>query len=356
MRLYFLFFFILLFSCSKKNYFHSMDKDSSALYRSVSAGWEKEDFVLEEKKAMVDILIVADTSQSMSHRLSQLGRSLSDLLSVTSDYDWQIGITSADHGDHQDPSRLQQSWRDYISAPKGRFGGLMNLENGRRLLDRKILTPETPNYEGVFLHSLSHDSKRECHRPPYCHPSLEQPLRSLKAAMQRALLDNASFFRPQADFVSLIISNEEERAEDRNRATSAQQVVQTFNEIFGHLEKKYIAFNILVMDESCLQRESSHTNRVDIARSIAKLAEITGGYNISLCSQNYGQTLRELSRHIKNSLENSIVLKKEPIPASIQIEFLEGAELSWEQYGRNIIFENKGSRPISVSVSYQSRN
>ena len=331
----------------------SEDGDLSHLY---SKGWEKEDFILREKQSLVDILIVADTSESMFHRLKQLGHSLVDLLSVISHYNWQIGITSADHGDHEDPSQLQQSWRDHILEPHGRFGGLMNLENGRRILQDKILTPRIPDYEGVFLHSLSHDSHRECHRPPYCHPRLEQPLRSLKSAMQRASLDNRSFFRPKADFISLIATNEEERAEDRKRATKARQVVQTFNEVFGHLNKQFIAFNIIVMDEECLAVEKSHTEVAHIAYSIVELAEITGGYNISICSQNYGKALRQLSKQIKNTLENSIVLKKEPIPDTVQVKFVEGAELGWKQYGRNIIFENRGSHPVHVSVSYQSRN
>lgn len=356
MRVCFLVVLPWIFSCSSSSHFQSVKQNSTHLYSSTTSDWKTENFVLEANKPLADILIVADTSKSMSHRLSQLGHSLSDLLSVIANYDWQIGITSVDHGDHEDPSSLQQSWRDYILEPHGRYGGLMKLENDSRVLNTKILTSEMVGYEDIFLHSLSHGSNRECHRPPYCHPRLEQPLRSLKSAIQRALLDNASFFRPSADFVSLIITNEEERAEDRKRATTARQVVQTFNETFGHLNKQYIAFNILVTEETCLQSEKAISEQAQIAYSVAELAELTGGYNISLCQQNYGQELRKLSQHIKNSLENSIVLKTEPIAETIQIDFIKGAQLSWEQFGRNIIFENRDSQATEVSVSYQSQN
>lgn len=354
MRALLLLFLPLLISCSsEKFYFHSIDQTIIAT-STASGDWEKEEFVLESEKSLVDILIVVDTSGSMHHHLGQMGRSLSDLLSVISHYSWQIGITSADHGDHARPSGLQQSWRNYMSESEGKFGSLMNLESERRILQSNILTPSTPDYEGVFLHSLSHNSSDDCHRPPYCHGRLEQPLRSLKSAIHRASLDNSSFFRPKADFVSLIITNEEERREDRRRATRATQVQQSFNEVFGHLDKKFIAFNILIMDEACLATERQSSDVASSAPSIAELAKITGGYNISICSKNYGEVLRELSKHIKNTLENSILLAKEPIPETVEVEFIEGRELDWKQYGRNIIFENRGSKPIHVSVTYQS--
>ena len=373
MRLFLLFCVSFLLSCGSKTQFHSFKSQSDAFlsankastsYNESTGGlnpssnkafpWFREDFTLEAEKSLVDILIIADTSRSMSHRLSELGHSLSDLLSVIHDYDWQIGITSADHGDHKNPKSMQESWKDNIQKPHGRFGGLMNLENERRILKAKILTNKTPNYENVFLHSLSHHPERSCNRPPFCHPRLEQPLRALKSAMERASLDNKSFFRPQADFVSLIISNEEERAEDKKRATKARHVLKSFDKTFSHLDKKFIAFNIIILDEDCLRKEKSNSPVAQKAPFIAELATMTGGYNISICSKDYGRVLRQLSEYIKNSLENSILLEKEPLPDSLYVEFTRGPELKWQQFGRNIIFENQEAESISVSVSYQS--
>ena len=359
MRVFLLFFLTSLLSC-RASHFQSLDENNMVFHSSSSSSssseWEQEEFVLGEKKSLVDVLVVADTTPSMYHHLNNLGQALSDLFSAIVHYDWQMGITSVDHGDHENPSGLQQSWRNYILEPHGRFGSLMNWENGKRILQTKILTSKVPDYENVFFHTLSHDPHRECHRPPYCHPPLEQPLRSLKSAMQRAHLDNSSFFRPSADFVSLIITNEKERAEDSWRATQAKQVVQAFNEVFGHLDKKFIAFNILVKDEACLTVEKAKGKVAYIALSVMELAELTGGDNISICSKNYGPELKKLSKHIKNYLENSILLKKEPIPETVRVEFIEGAELDWKQYGRNIVFENRGSGSVYGSVSYQRRN
>lgn len=354
MRIYLFCLPLFLLSCDQKTSFYNFSKGDVTNYNSSSEEWEREYFTLDEKQALIDILIVADTSPSMFHHLNDLGRSLSSLLSVISHYDWQIGITSADHGDHHNPLNAQETWKNHVQDSKGRFGCLMNLENNKQILQTKILNSKVPNYDRVFYHSLSHDSQIKCQLPPYCHAQVEQPLRSLKSAIQRVHLDNRSFFRSTADFVSIIITNEEERAEDRERATSAQEVVQTFNNTFSHLDKKFIAFNILVMDKDCYREEKRQGKASHIAYSIAELAELTGGYNISICSPDYGSALAGLSRYIKNSLENSILLKKEPIPGTVQVEFINGQELKWKQYGRNIVFENRNSRTIETVISYKS--
>ena len=350
----------LQFSCQKDIDFHSLafqnQNLSSQNLSSQSLNiLEKENFQLKSKAPLLDLLIVADTSGSMYHHLKQLGLSLNDLLSEISNYDWQIGIISADHGDHKDPSSLQQNWQDYTIP--GRFGSLMPLENGSRLLNTKILTPQTPNYEKIFLHSLSHIPDIECHRPPYCSNYLEQPLRSLETAIKRSSLDNHSFFRPQADFISLIITNEEERKEDTSRATSAQNVVNRFLEHFPQSNKRFIAYNIIVTDSSCLNSERARGGTAQIAHSIAKLAEITKikGANISICHQNYGSKLRKISEHIKYQLENTVSLKKEPLPESVQVHFLKGPILNWKLSGRNIIFESESTTPSSVVVTYQEK-
>ena len=357
MRVFLFILSLFVLSCNQRPDFQTLNIGDPVFHRSFSEGFEKENFVLNEQKSAVDILIVVDTSQSMYHHLNRLGQSLSDLLSVISNYDWQIGFTSVDHGDHKEPSLIQQNWKDYVLSPRGRFGSLMNLENGKNLLKDKILRPQTFNYEDVFFHTLSHSPEKNCNRPPYCHSRIEQPLRSLKASIERAHLDNSSFFRPNADVVTLIITNEEERAEDRDRATTAKDVVKAFDKTFNKFNKKLISFNILVLDEACKKKESKKSDVISIAHSISHLAKLTGGSNISICSEDYGQALGLISRHIKESLENSVLLKKQPNPESLVVESDQGIDLDWELYGRKIVFGKKNiSSEISVSVSYESRD
>ena len=348
----------LQISCSENARFQNLSQQTQ-LFQSRSAdfeNFEQEKFQLKNKKNKLDILVVADTSGSMYHHLNRLGQSLSSLLSVISNYDWQIGITLADHGDHQNPRALQQNWRDYmLKQTSGRFGSLIQLEDGSRLLSRKILNAQTPHYEKVFLHSLSHIPKIECDRPPYCSNYLEQPLRSLQSAIKRSVLDNQEFFRPQADFVSIIITNEEERKEDPSRATSAEEVLDSFLKYFSHSNKKFIAYNIIVQDEACLKSEQAKGGTAHIAVSIAKLATLTGGSNVSLCSQSYDSQLRKISQDIKQQLENTVSLKKEPLPETVEVHFLEGPQLKWQLSGKNIIFENKSAVFSSIVVTYKEK-
>ncbi|MCZ0932618.1 MAG: hypothetical protein OXJ52_05655, partial [Oligoflexia bacterium] len=184
---------------------------------------------------------------------------------------------------------------------------------------------------------------------------LEQPLRSLQTAIKRSILDNQDFFRPQADFVSLIITNEDERKEDPSRATSAEEVIDSFVKSFPQSNKKFIAYNIIVRDSKCLESELSKGGTAHIASSIAKLAELTRGSNVSICSQNYGSELRKISQDIKYQLENTVSLKKEPLPKSVQVHFLEGPPLNWKLSGRNIIFEDKSAVSSSVVITYQEK-
>lgn len=367
MRAYFLCLFLFFFSCSKGDHFqglYSEYKESEDHFRglgseheenrppSLFGELEKEEFLLNDEQALVDFLISADASESMYHHLRHLGHSLSDLFFFIQDYNWQLGITSVDHGDHEYPQGLQQDWRDYVTASQGRFGNLMNLEDERGYINTKILNSLVPNYENVFLHTLSHEDTINCNHPPYCSPRLEQPLRSLKSAMERANLNNSALFRPRADLVTLTITNEEERFEDRKRATTAREVIQTFKDIFGHLNKRFIAFNILITDEDCLKMEQEQSPRVSIAHSIMELADRTGGENISICSEDYGKELRKISKHIKNTIQNSVVLKKEPVRITA-VEF-SGRKLDWELYGRTLVFDRKelSSKSIEVKVSY----
>ena len=347
---------LLQVSCNKNTLFQNLPHETQILHSlSNLEGFEKESFQLRRKKPKLDILVIADVSGSMYHRLNQLGQSLSSLLSVISYYDWQIGISLADHGDHQNPLALQQNWKDSVLAEtSGRFGSLMPLENGQRILNYKILSPRSPSYEKVFLHSLSHGSKIDCKRPPYCSNYLEQPLRSLQSAIKRSVLDNQAFFRPEADFVSLIITNEDERKEDPSRATSAEEVLNSFLKYFPD-SKKFISYNIIVMDNECLISERSYDGVAHIGSSIAKLAELTGGLNFSICSQNYDSKLRKISQDIKHQLENTVSLKKEPIPESVQVHFIKGPEMDWKISGKDIIFENNSTNFSSVVVTYQEK-
>ena len=208
-----------------------------------------------QQKRTVDFLIVEDVSGSMNSYLKELGQRLSSLLVSISDYDWQMGFTTADHGDHPSDEEkktevlLQAArWQDHVEDPWASFGKLMLLEESPGNLvnldgvNQNILTPHIPNYQDVFRHTVSHLPVKDCEFPPHCHSGrIEQPLKVLKSAMERVDFDNEALFRPHADLVSLIIINEDEH-DDSEKATSAEEVVETFNTHLKPLGKRFFCF------------------------------------------------------------------------------------------------------------------
>ena len=316
-----------------------------------------EEFYLKSQRKAVDILVVVDASTSMNHHLTKLGQSLAPLLSAIFDYDWQIAFTTADHGDHGAyiPASGQDQWRSHVAETSPAFGRLMFLENSGRILKRRVLTPDMPDYESIFFHTVSHYPGISCGLPPGCHNSNEQPLRALKSSIERAGFDNQDFFRPGVDFVSLIIANEDERDQDPKRAARAEDVIQSFYKQFGGQGKKFIAFNILVKDEACWQAERAKS-LASIGKRIGRLALLTGRQenNISICAASYQPGLQTISRYIKSSLENSVALSEDPVPGTVRVRFKKGGDIRWTLYGRKIVFQEKIERGSRIGVFYQA--
>lgn len=354
---------------------------------------------LKAEKKRVDMLVVLDTSGSMEHHLGKLGNRVFSLLDSILDHDWQMAFTTADHGDHKiTKMRSRESiaflpearWQDHVNAPKASFGKLMQLEaapiqlkgselrkfatqlmknpspsfdlyNGWKLekLDQRILTPEIPGYEEIFLSTVSYFPTKRCNWQPFCQKGLEQPLRSLKSAMERVEVDNGELFRPDTDFVSLIIANEEERAEDPERATSAQEVVDTFNTFLKPLGKRFFAFNILVLDEECRDQERKRggkkTETVSIGVEISKLASLTVGDsgNISICEEDYGPALENISAVIESFVEQSVDLPDPYVPGTLEVEFLDGEAIPWKPSGNRLIFERTPPKDTKIKISYR---
>ena len=328
-----------------------------------------------KEKKKLDILLVLDTSASMDHHLEKLGGRVLSLLDSISDYDWQIGFTTADHGDHdvskkENKNRIssfvEDRWEDHKGEAQSSFGKLMPLEAEPvqlsdkswrfNILNQKILKPETPNYKSVFFHTVSHFLNKQCSHPPFCQKPMEQPLRSLKAAIERINFDNKELFRPGADFVSLIISNEKERLEDTSRATSAQEVIDVFNQFLKPLKKRFFAFNILVLDRECQESEKKRGGvkalTASLGLDIGQLADLTGGENISICLEDYDQSLQKVSQVIEIFVEQSVDIEAAFDPAAFNVEFLKGEPIPWELLGHRLIFKEEIKEEKQIKISY----
>lgn len=307
------------------------------------------------KRDKLEILLVVDVSGSMDDNLQEVGRNLQSLLSYIKDKAWKIAFTTADHGDH-DPDDLTSAarWEDYNGSSPG-FGKLMKLEKGGRILDTFVLDKNTEGYENIFRDTLTRDNSN-CDLPPYCQGLNEQPLRSLKAAISRYETDseNNSFFESNADTVALLITDEDERRKDHKNATTAESVIQTFNKVFEGEKKRLFGFSISIQDEDCFKTEIGLMNVAAYGRIIGRLAELTGGKNISLCEEDYGLALQDISK-ITKALEHSIVLQKIfYIPNTVRISlYPPQPHVSWEFYGRKVVFSGELEPDTQIIVDYQ---
>lgn len=308
-------------------------------------------FELKDRHTAVDVLFVLDVSKSMRGNLNKVGRNLSSLLSHISQMNWQIGFTTADHGDHVflNQSFSSARWDKYFGVDPY-FGRLMNLELKGKPLDFYILNNNTENYEQIFIDTLTtNEGPQMCNLAPYCQGDHEQPLRVLQSSMLRP--ENQFFFREDSDLVSIIITNEDERTEDPDMATTAREVKDTFYQKFQN--KDLYSFNILVKseDQECLKKQSKNTQASYGAR-IAELAYITGGKNLSICKDDYELALQEISQLIKGRILSNIYLSEYPDPTSITISTMPFQQTQWELEGRHIKFTPSLSYKTTIEVNY----
>ena len=314
-------------------------------------------------KKAVDFIFVLDVSPSMVEDLARLGQAFEDLMSQIVASHWQIFFTTADHGDHDhtiDPvsgktAFSHQKWQDY-HEDQPYFGNFMYLEHQGKKINQKKLDAQTSDYINVFKDTVTRGPGGDCSLAPYCQGSLEQPLRVLKSSLERLAqgkqIGNTLSLNPSAkDTVSFIITDEDERSENSDQATTAEEVLGTFKKLFP--EKSLHSFSFVIQDDECLARQKQYSPQSVYGQKVSKLAELTNGKNISLCEESYGLLLQELS-HLVRSLIESLTLKEQPILESeITVEFKKGTpRTEWQLKGRKLIFKEVLELGSEIKVSY----
>ncbi|MDE0119965.1 MAG: hypothetical protein OXM55_08175 [Bdellovibrionales bacterium] len=305
----------------------------------------------------LEFVVVLDASQSMDDNLKKVGENLQPVLSYISDKKWRMVFMTADHGDHT--GNTSDIWESY-HGDQARFGKFMRLEKRGSILDQLILTDTTPEYEQIFKDTLTRRSPSECDLPPGCHGPHEQPLRSLKAAFSRYETDpsHKSFFQADTDTILLIMTDEDERRQDPQSATTAEEVIHTFKNMFKGKRKRLFAFSLSIQDESCYEEERRgifSKKTAAYGHIIGRLAELTGGQNVSLCSKDYGAALARISQITRSLIESDLVLQKLfLLPETVRVSLDPIQEqVSWNLFGRKIRLSGPVQPGTKVKVSYQ---
>ena len=326
------------------------------------SGYLTEYFEIPHQRDELEIALILDVSPSMDNNLRRVGKNMMALLSHIQHKKWRMVFMTADHGDTSD-YRQQQKWEHYQGS-RPRFGKFMPLEKNGSVLDQFILQYDTPRYVQIFKDTLTRESSLDCNKAPYCQPGTnEQPLRSLQSAILRYEAHEELqqlFFKPHTDTVAIIITDEDERREDQKNATSAKDVIATFMQVFQNQRKRLFGFSISIQDEQCYRKEDG-----DYGRMVGRLADLTLGKNlfgskkaksgnISLCSKNYGKALADISQITRTVTESLTLEKMFYIPETVDIQLSPAQpNVSWQFYGRKLVF-SKNIRPgTKVKVSYQ---
>jgi hypothetical protein len=308
----------------------------------------------------VDFLFVLDVSPSMADDLVHLGQGFEDLISQVKGSKWQMAFTTADHGDHNYEEDLstgkkifpQQQWKDY-QGDQPYFGHFMHLEYQGKKLPEMTLNPQISDYVNVFKDTVSRGVDEKCLLAPYCQGSLEQPLRVLNSSIERLAQaeSDSPMLKNSEVLVSLIVTDEDERLEDQEHATTAQEVLNNFKKLFP--EKSFHVFTLLIQDEQCLAQQKKHSPQSVYGEKISELAKITNGKNISLCEENYGPPLQEMSALLRKLIE-SVELKEEPVlKAGIKVEFIKGKnQENWKAVGKKLVFKEFLAPDSEIKVSY----
>ena len=326
-------------------------------------GYMEEHFTILGRNDL-EIVLVIDNSGSMDSNLKKLGSNILPLLSHVKDKKWRMVFITVDHG-RLLKSSTPDDWEKYMGNFP-RYGKFMFLENNGEILNQKILTKNTSQYQQIFEDTITRESPSECSLPPSClEGSNEQPLRSFLATILRSQTNqiHQRFFQPDTDTVVVIITDEDERVEDPKTATTAEEVIAEYNRVFKGQNKRLFGFSVSIQDKYCLEQESFQKRGLRTLRSsatygrrVGRLAELTANKegNVSICSKDYGAPLERISL-LTRRLVHSLALKRESyFPQTVQVSLdPHQPHVQWELRQRKIVFSNDIQSGTKVKVNYQ---
>jgi hypothetical protein len=288
------------------------------------------DLFKQKNASKADILFVVDNSPSMEIDQKKLASKLKSFVTGLGNTDWQIAFTTT----------------DVTSAQYGIKGSLLPLAGHGT---EKVLTPAYADAETVFLNTV--------HRPEIAS-SDEQPLKASIMAMQKSATENASFFRPDADLVIIVLSDEDELSTGiSNKATKPSQVIAAFNSIFG-VTKKLSVYGIIIQpkDVACYNKQKGSGNFANAfyGTHVTELSKLTSGITGSICAPDYSQTLVNIGTDV-TILSKTFVLQKIPVASSVQVKLTPAQSIAWTVSGATVTFASAPQAGSVIEVSYTAQ-
>ena len=227
------------------------------------------DQVATQKK--VDILFIVDNSTSMKPDLKAISNKFQDFISYISTSDYRIGFINTD---------VMTSWQ---SDSPGFYGNLKPVgENGEIYIDSSM-----NNQEELFISAIQDQ--------PMGHPT-EKPLQAILMAVEKRFTTNKDFFRDEAQFISVIISDEDESA-DEIGLSNPHEVYEELVQEFGSSHINSVTIGIPPGDDECAEQQEKIYSTI-----LWSYTQLLKGVTVSICNPSIGQELRKISSFIQSTL------------------------------------------------------
>lgn len=227
----------------------------------------------------VDILFVIDNSGSMQFEQKSMAQRASNFISVLRGLDWQIAITTTDPRN--------------VALGDGRFIPIYG-SNGDYLI-RSTLTEDDAQLKlGKTLQRSEVGS------------GAEQAIRTTSRVIQRSTTSTQPFFRTGAHFAVVVISDEDESANDS--LNDPQNLINLVHANFG--SQKAFTFHSIITrpgDTVCRAGEG-----YTYGERYKMLSDLTGGIIGDVCASDYGAQVTGVAEGVRNMLK-TLTLQCNPI-------------------------------------------
>lgn len=299
----------------------------------------EETFYFNENRPLskVDVVFIVDNSTSMYIEGQKMATRLSSFVDSLSAVNWQIGITSTD-----------------LSGGKFSTNGALVDMVGT---NTKTLTKNTPNYEQVFLNTVTaHGTPIGCD-PDFitantCASGDELPLEAMRQVIEKRDAENSGFFRPGADVVAIVLSDEDENSTGGFGATTGEEVKDAVANAWNG-ERGLSGYGIIVRpgDSSCWAEQNPHGG--EYGDYVKHFADITGGETGSICDNDYGPALASIGRRVLTQA-TSVRLSAMPVPTTLTVEFIPAdPSITWTLVGQTIKLSNLPLPGTRVVIKYE---
>lgn len=312
------------------------DSTSGSPVSAPSGQTAVESFLQDGAANKVDILIINDNSASMDPEQRKMSARFASFVSELKGIDYRIAMTTTD-----------------IESRKWNQGGRIMPWFGTTA---RVLTPSTVGADQKFQKSIERAETIDCQERNDCPSGNEQPLRALELAMDQHASANKDLFRPGVDFVTVILSDEDEMSDAPAKATHAADVVSHFSAIFG-TTKRFAVHSLVIVpgDIACKTAQAAQIESGGAAyygTRATELSLLTGGTVHSICDVDYAKDLQSISSEVRK-LVSTFELRNAPKKDSVQVSFTPAFKTNWLLNDNKIVFDHAPPAGTTIEVTYR---